>query len=384
MRLALALIAFAGWSDTQVVLRDPSVAPITDVVEVGPAGVILAGASPRRIIPWNLVRRVDGPHADQAAEFLRAGDDLWRSLGRIARGDLPSAESLLESISGESVTTPGPTAQIVWLALARCRLERGAHTAATAAWLEWLAVRTPDDPLIESTPLPWASHAAPDQTGLVPHLPPIWVNVPSVAVAAGEHTRPWSAGFADRDDDAGRLAETLRGWYVQAARGACDLPTGPWPEPTDHPGVALVSAVVLAQHGDEGERHSAREQLRSLLGRGAAPWIESWCRVALGRSLLRESDAETRRLGVVELLHVPARLESAVPYLTGIALADAAAGLRMLGDHRGATTLRDELIRRYSGHPALEWSQVRDWPAAPIRPVAPDGGDSEAGSDRRP
>lgn len=363
MLLPFLLMALAGSPDSRLVLRDPSAAIIEHIVQVGPQGVTAPGTPHPRIIPWNLVRRIEGPLAEQAGPHLRAGDDLWRALARIARGDLPSAESILESLPSDMATTQGPTAQVVWLAMARCRLERGAHTAAAAAWLEWLAVRSPDEPSPDAPPGPWALHLSPESAVLSPHLPPIWVNVPSVAVAAGAGARPWAPRMDDRIDEPARLADTMRAWYLQAARGACELPTGPWPEHAENPDVHLVAAVVLAQHGDAPERHQAREQLRSLIRPDTAPWIESWCRVAVGRSLLKEPDAETRRLGVVELLHVPARLESAVPYLTGVALADAAAGLRSLGDQQGAAILRDELLKRFSGHPSLESSQVRDWSA---------------------
>jgi len=140
-------------------------------------------------------------------------------------------------------------------------------------------------------------------------------------------------------------------------------------------GLALINDIVTARVGEEGQRIAARQALVARIKKRPALWVETWCRVGLGRSLLREPMRESQLLGISELLEVPARLERVNPYLTGIALAEAAVALRKLDDAAGATRLRTELSERFAGHPALEWDQLRSWPnftpskPAPVLPL---------------
>ncbi|GMV26284.1 MAG: hypothetical protein AMXMBFR58_23150 [Phycisphaerae bacterium] len=367
MMLALsAVISLVLALDGRVVLRDRDSAPVPGVSGADAAGVRAGEGPSARLIPWQQVARVEGEFADEAAAWVAQGDLVWRALQRLERGDLPSAEELLESLHGPIIETRGPTAAAIWKSLVRCRIERGAQTAAAGAWLAWLGV---GGPAFESTAGPDEPSAMEgrEEAGLIPGLPPIWVDVPSVAVVAGARQAPWVLD-ADRAIDP---VEQLRAWYIHAARGACGTLSSvaggdavEWPPVSDERSVQIVSSVVLAQYGNQAERLAARERLKAMMDDRQGTWLEAWCRVAIGRSLTREADPEIRRLGVVELLHLPARLESAVPYLTGVALADAAATLRELGDMAGATRLRGELLRRFGGHPAVEWNMIREWPAA--------------------
>jgi hypothetical protein len=368
MHVAIAHGAQAQAAEGRAKLRGKDAGFVAGVASVDAAGVhTISGDGTGKVIAWHKVVGVDGPLAEDAKSYLAHGDELWRALARLERGDIPAAEVLLESLTGELTTTPGPTAEAIWQGLLRCRLDRGAQTGAAAAWLAWRSVRTG----LESTEQVASefSDRVPTPTGLVPAIPPVWVNVPSVAVLASSGAEQWKLDAKSTDSSIGLLAQ----WYLRAARGAAEREGGEWPEVSSDQDVVLVAAMVKAQYGDDKERHAAREELRGIISARTEGWIEAWARVAIGRSLLKENDVETRRLGVVELLHVPSRLESAVPYLTGVALADSAAGLRKLGDTQGATVLRDELLRRYAGHPAVEWSQVRDWPATvPAKQVEPE------------
>jgi hypothetical protein len=75
---------------------------------------------------------------------------------------------------------------------------------------------------------------------------------------------------------------------------------------------------------------------------------------------------------------VAARLERVNPYLTGVALAEAAAALHRLGDVPGATRVRSEMLERFSGHPAQEWGALRSW--SPAAPAAVGEGGNKGGS----
>jgi hypothetical protein len=359
-------------ADGRARLRGKDAGFVAGVTAVDAAGVhTTAGDGTVRIIAWHMVVEVDGSHAEEADGFLAMGDELWRALSRLDRGDLPAAEVMLEGLTRDLARdlamTPGPTAEAIWQGLLRCRLDRGAQTGAAAAWLSWRNARTTSEPAERASTE--FSDRTPTASGLVPAIPPVWVNVPSVAVLASSGVEQWKLDTAGTESSIGLLAQ----WYLRAARGAAEREGGAWPEVSSDQDVVLVAAMVKAQYGDDKERHAAREELRGIMGARAEGWVEAWGRVAIGRSLLKENDVETQRLGIVELLHIPSRLEAVVPYLTGVALADSAAGLRKLGDIAGATVLRDELLRRYAGHPAVEWSQVRDWPmAVPTRKAEPE------------
>jgi hypothetical protein len=98
-------------------------------------------------------------------------------------------------------------------------------------------------------------------------------------------------------------------------------------------------------------------------GKGKPPpparWLEAWCRVGIGRSLLRESDESSRMQGVIELLHLPARFGAQEPYLSAVALAEAAVALGEMGDAAGASAIKSELREKFSRSAVLEWEPLK-------------------------
>ena len=69
-------------------------------------------------------------------------------------------------------------------------------------------------------------------------------------------------------------------------------------------------------------------------------------------------------LAVAELLAIPATLAHASPYVTGVAMADAALAMAASGDLRGANAVRRRLADRFPGHPALDFEPLRRLPAS--------------------
>ena len=55
---------------------------------------------------------------------------------------------------------------------------------------------------------------------------------------------------------------------------------------------------------------------------------------------------------------IPATLEHASPYVTGVAMADAALAMAASGDLRGANAVRRRLADRFPGHPALDFEPL--------------------------
>lgn len=339
------------------------------VEAVAAAGGAAGGGAPsRQVLGWDRVARVEGDLSAEAAAYAALATDAWRARARLERGDVAAAEPIFEALFVTQRGQTGPTAALVGGGLMRCRLERGAQVAAVGPWLAY--VRAVDD----GSGVPagggggggsgggsWMLDRVTgrlvldEASGLAPGMPPIWMATPAVRAAAGADAR---------GDDAGR-ARVLADLYAASMRfetdkavGAAQLP--PKPAASDD-AAQFVWEIVAARAGGDELRKAARQSLRARLARASAPWVEAWCRVAIGRSLLREADRDQQLLGVVELMHLPARLEGENPYLGGIALAEGAMAMLRLGDVDAAVRLRHDLFDRFPGHPATEFEPLRGW-----------------------
>lgn len=316
----------------------------------------------QRTVRWDLVKSVSGDEAEAAREFTETARTAWRARTRLERGDAVSAEPLFEELYPQYEGREGEMAALVCEGLLRCRLRRSAQTSAVRPWLAYLVAR-PNGPY-RSVVTGALRPACDEQMGLVPSLAPVWESTPAVeAFARSGELVGWSA----RGGELPRRAEVLSALYVHAARFECGLESGPPMMQLSNAdlrdgGIALVHAMVLSRTGSGEERTGARARLSDIMksNRVDRPWIEAWCRVAIGRSLLMEADPEQRRLGVVELLHLPARFADSLPYLAGQALAEAVVALDEMGDAVGASSLLAELNERYGTHAVLSWQPMRE------------------------
>jgi hypothetical protein len=354
----LALCASAGIAQTEssLTLRGGATAPDGELTDCSIEGVVVASpVTGEVIIGWDRVRAVTGEHADQAGAFLDVADQLWRAVSRLERGDIPASEPLLEGLFATYRNRSGPTAAAVSGGLLRCRLERGAHTLAVDAWLSWLHATARDDGPT------WFDHAAgvdpvlpvaDQETGLLPGLPPIWLDLPSVRVFG--NAPPSVSQFGDREQ---ALAELYR-HAARAQRGARE----PMPRLTNpDPAVRLVWDLVAAQSRNDPERATGRKAIEVRLRKEPVGWLDAWLRVGLGRSLLLEAEPVQRQRGVIELLRVHVTHQRDSAYLSGLALADAAVALAELGEEPGASRLRQELLDNFPGHPATGWDPIMLW-----------------------
>ncbi len=361
MLLCLGLVmACPAWAQSRVVMRGGQAAG--EALAVSEQGVTLSRGGGTAVVSWDRVAEVQGELAAEAAPYRELADMLWRARARVERGDGVGAERLFEVLATRFAGQRGASAAVAHGGLLRCRLMAGAQTGAAAAWLAYVNAVGDGEPAqlalpsVDSAVL--GAVAVDGVTQLAPMAPPVWVESAAVqALARGAW--PLSEGGAREK------ALRLQAWYREAARFEVGLPvTLPEGEEKDE-GVALVRDVVTARVGDEAQRGAARRALAARLKKRPAAWVEVWCRVGVGRSLLREAGRDEQLLGVNELLEVAARLERVNPYLTGVALAEAAAALHRLGDVPGATRVRNDMLERFSGHPAQEWGGLRWVPAAP-------------------
>jgi hypothetical protein len=348
---------------SQVTLRDGT-RPTTPIEGVTLEGVRVGGA----LIGLDRVMSVDGEFSAPWAQVAATADEAWRARQRFERGDLAGAEVIAEPLFARLAGSRGPTAAMIAEILTRVRVKRGSQTGALDAWLAWYDCGNDAETLPEAFPVDlatrrpvladrWPTLSVDAASGLLSTLPPIWINVPSIQawVHSGGHP-PGGGGQESRS----RVYERL---YRSAARFEVDGTTVDLSElDLKLDGPRLVSEIVIARAGEPKAREAARRELAERLEGAPPAWLEAWVRVAIGRSLLRETDADARRRGVLQLLHVPARFSSDAPYLAGIALAESARALLELGDRDGADVLRAELIREHPAHPALDWPGVRDWP----------------------
>jgi hypothetical protein len=375
MLLCLGLVvACPAWAQSRVVLRGRQ--PAAEAVAVSEQGVTVSRAGGGTgVVSWDRVAEVQGDLAGDAGAFREVAEMMWRARTRLERGDGLGAEPLFEVLASRYAGQRGASAGVAHGGLLRCRLMAGAQTGAAVAWLGYVNALGEGEaghlllPSLDSAVL--GAVAVDGATQLAPMAPPVWVESPALqALARGAW--PLSEGQAREK------ALRLQAWYREAARFEVGLPvTLPGGEEKDE-GIALVRDVVTARVGDEAQRAAARKGLATRLKKRPAAWVEVWCRVGLGRSLLREAGRDEQLLGVNELLEVAARLERVNPYLTGVALAEAAAALHRLGDVPGATRVRSEMLERFSGHPAQEWGALRSW--SPAAPAAVGEGGNKGGS----
>lgn len=404
--LAAVALGGAGAADAaaQVEVRGQAEPLGTAVVKVDLRGVEVqsdgAGGG-TKLVSWDRVRRIVGEKAGEGAAYADLADSVFRARTRLERGDLRGAEPLLERCYAKQTGLAGPTGAVLAEGVLRLRLARGAQAMAVAPWLDWLDLRYKAGTKEQQSwvggriSLPEVIDPA---TGLVGRIPPVFSMVDNAAgVRLLSEASTWTR-FEHADDavrDIVAIYRAAASFEVNPGGGVA-VPTIKTTE--DH--VVMMLEMVRARIGSPTERRDARGRLAIRLatvnlaasedaateaanpGSGAAPsgsigaaWMEAWLRAAIGRSLLRESGPTEMRQGVVEMLHVPARLADAAPELARLALAEAADALARMGDDAASATLRDEMRKRF-GPGAGDDGLITEEPAAPMEaePLEPDEG----------
>lgn len=334
--------------------------PSGEVRGVTFAGVeVVAPDGAVRVISWDQVASVEGPHAKDAAELSEVATLAWRARVRMERGDVSGAEQLFEQLFVKYRGQSGATAGVVASGLLRCRLSRQAQNAAVEAWLALLATgesetlfdREKPDEDLRVVPIVDAA------TGLAPQLPPIWIKGPALQVVLSAIAPSSGAAPMDR---AGKLAMLYRISAVdevQRSGGAVVEQQVLPARSIGEPGLELVWDVVASRCGDDAQQTQAMTALEARINSSDTPaWVQAWSRFALGRAMMAQGKAtgnkDQRGLGMIHLLHVPSRFASISPYLAGLALAEVAGALADDGDVEGASRVRRVFLEQYPAHPA--------------------------------
>ncbi|GEM_PF-338446 len=387
----------SGQREVTLRLRPPLTALLGTLQSVDHAGVSLRSSTGELLVIS--LDRVISIEADPAADrspltpLAAYADGLWRARTRLERGDLDSAERLLDNLArawrAEGIRPAGPTGSILFEGQVRARLERGWTAGAVWAWLDWVGV-TRQARVDAAARWIGAAYALPEifdpGSSACVALPPIYsTRLNARSLRAFADSPEWDR-FADGDPVARDLAllhrfaarYELALMIDEATASGLTLPR----PATTHPAVELASDILAARTGSPDARRDARIRLERRIGNlllaqgrsaesaptapsGNAPsavtpsdsllpgsselaqlapqWEEAWCRVAIGRSLLREPDIRDRRTGLVSMLHVPARFADQLPALSALVLTEVAAELALMGDDAGAARIRIEL-----------------------------------------
>lgn len=329
--------------------------PIERQVEsVSEAGVVVVDGGKTSLIGLDKVKEVRGEGASKFQPLAELSERLWRARVRLERSDVAGAEGLLESVAPGYALMEGPTAAVVHVGLMRCRIERGAYAAAITPWLYAVAAGDSVDHASSILRSDRQDAILIDRdTGLAPSLAPIFIDLPSTR-ALVKSDWPHLGERKDGSKDVER-ALALSAWYHAAASCEVDrICEAPPTLGTSDRGMLLVRDIVLSRIGDESVRASSRNALKIKGQESQSAWIKVWATVAIGRSLLREADEESRLLGVSVLLEVPSIQAGVLPELTGIALIEASDALSELGDQSGAERLRAELRDLLPDHGGIE------------------------------
>jgi hypothetical protein len=359
--MLLPVIALMLVQSGDLTLRRGAASPPGEIAFISTDGVVVEDETGTQVtVGWQRVLEIDGAFKSQWEPYRDIADRAWRAQVRLERGDVAAAEPLLEELAREYAGHDGPTAEMVWTGLLQARLQRGAHLAAIEPWLELVAGDAVRSTLVDASGEPIIDA----RTGLVPALPPIWVDWPAVQAFAA---REMDSGTGERKTaGATRLAILYRaaarieaGWDVDLIKAELDENVVKSKSPRE-PGVDLVEQIVRARVGNSDERAEARSALFAMLDARSSAWEHSWIRCAIGRSLIHEEDENQQRRGVVQLLYVPATMSDVHPYLAGLALAESTIALDAMGDRVGADLLYAELVERYADHPVMDWRGIRE------------------------
>lgn len=298
-------IALAAASLGPVVLRGSAEPDAREVVSIDERGIEVSASdgAPKVLLGWERVKLVLGDEAARAQPFMPIADAAWRAEARLLRGDIALAEPLLEELAGRLRGVESPTALLAYAGLARVRLDSRDFDGAIEAW-----------------------------------------RVANARCANGIRLNMELAEALRLDHETGLIVDLPIFWAGDAAS-----------LPSSDPLLGPIGRAL--SQSDPPLRAAGRAELRELLATVTGSWREAWCRAAIGRSYLREPDPMQRDLGMLELLHLPARFADDQPMLTSLALGAVLAELRTRGDSDDAAIIDAQLRAIDPNHPSLRSSR---------------------------
>ena len=345
MLLLVAVAVMPNPGSERLLHRRSGVEPLPiRKVEVSTEGLrVTTPTGAQQVVPWDRIARLEptdqGLLETGVAPRIELGTSLWRGYRRLLRGDArlarPEFIKAWETLQGTDANISALAAEgMVRSAIARSRPVEAMVPGLALAGLRTRGFGTDRFDGLEPVMDP--------ETGLVPLLPP--VVEPSDASLAAENLVAWS----ENAEPADRMrADLVRRLLLRIPPDGEDASSG------EDEGVRFLRQLLELESDDPARRARARERL--VRGIDNAPgWKEAWIRFFIGRSLVdREDDPVLRRVGVLELLHVPPLGNAAPVTLADRSLVLAANTLRELGDVEEAELL-DALVRISDSNGSLE------------------------------
>ncbi|MBN8598104.1 MAG: hypothetical protein J0L78_10570 [Planctomycetes bacterium] len=358
------LAVFAHAEESYATLRNGARVAITDVSAAGIALAADRGKGPK-LESLSQVRSVEGPLQAKFEANRGLANDLRRASTRLSRGDEAGAEPLFEKLWTSSSGVPGPTRAEIAAGLAACRIRRGASATAIEPWVEWIrrtGELSPEQLENQRTVLGISEPGS----YWIDAIPPVWSDSTPVRTLAAASVATNQAGGAHPSGDDIALIYTVAArrdsgmpWQIDPAK-AVKSPT--WAN--------LAGEMVLAESDAPEVRAEARQRLLARLGSDVPLWKQMWIRLAVGRSLLHESDSDDRRAGVLNLLWIASRPEG-TPSIVTQAIASATKALAALSDYEGARSLLADLEKRFPDDPILDSAGLASVRRSLPQPVTP-------------
>lgn len=354
--VALAIIASltstsSALSDVTVILRGGAepVKGLSAVAAVRGLEVQQGSAKTAVILPWDIVREVEGATIPGLESELAIGQDLWRGRIRVERGDEALAEPLFTKHWDRYRLQDGPTTAVLAEGLLRCALAKNDVRSAVEPWFVCLRIGSNGEPSRYSD-LPAVLD---DTTGLLPELSPFLPS--SMRSDLAESLRDAAKSMASAQsgvasDSVARLSRILAATERDAA-----------PAPAVDPGrdvapavraLGLIEAIVAAP--DARAAAKAVAEFERLLPEAPA-YLSAWKLAAAGTQEARVAramggDARHRALEAASLafLAVPASGLDKTGLVDAYALEEAVALLKESGDNVSAAqvaTILEEKLR---------------------------------------
>jgi hypothetical protein len=301
------------------------------------------------IIPWDMVRDVEGATVSGLESELAIGQDLWRGRIRVERGDEALAEPLFVKHWERYRAQDGPTTAVIAEGLLRCALAKNDLRAAVEPWFVCLRIGSNGEPSRYSD-LPGILD---DTTGLLPELSPFLPTSmrPDLADAlrdAAKSTSPAQPGVASEATT--RLARILAATERDAKpTPAAEVSRDAAPAVR---ALALIEAIVSAP--DARAAAKAVAEFERMLPEAPA-YLAAWKFAAAGTHAARMArattgDARNRALeeAALAFLAVPASGLDKSGLVDAYALEEAVALLKESGDNVSASqvaTILEEKVR---------------------------------------
>jgi len=307
------------------------------------------------IIPWDLVRSVDGATIVGLEGELAVGQDLWRGRIRVERGDEALAEPLLAKYWERYRLQDGPTTAVVAEGLLRCALARQDLRAAVEPWFVCLRIGSNGEP----SRFPEMPGVLDDTTGLLPELSPFLPESrrAELTEALASVAKPGTGDAATAGiaaECAARLARMLSATEPNAAFATATDP-GRDAAPSVR-ALGLIEAILTAPDRRSADRAVAEFE-RALPD--PPGYLGAWKLAAAGTQAARLAraavgDGRGRALeeAAVALLAVPASGLDKTGLVDAYALEEAVTLLKDAGDMVSSVQVRavlDERLRDAAG-----------------------------------